>query len=367
MSAGGAGPTPTTFDSKKAEAFAGRVLGALNDGALCLMMSIGHRTGLFDAIRDQAPLTSSEIASRAGLHERYVREWLGAMVTSGVVNVDPHSRRYHLPPEHAAYLTRAAGADNLAVFAQYVPLLGNVEDDIVDCFKKGGGVPYERFPRFHAVMAEDSGLSVLSSLESHILPLVPHLAERLGRGMRVLDAGCGSGRILNRLAGLFPESRFVGMDLSEEAIRTAREEASAKGLQNVEFRAVDLSVFDQTAEPESFDLVTTFDAIHDQGKPLNVLKGIHRTLKLDGVYLMQDIKGSSDVYNNIGHTIGTFLYTVSCLHCMTVSLAQGGEGLGAMWGEEQTREYLQRAGFRSVEKHELAHDIQNNWYVVRKS
>ena len=358
--------TGSTFDPTKAEAFAGRMLGALNDGALCLMASIGHRTGLFDAMRDQAPLTSAEIASRAGLNERYVREWLGAMVTSGVVGVDSQSVRYHLPPEHAAYLTRAAAADNLAVFAQYVSLLGNVEDDIVECFKNGGGVPYEKFPRFHSVMAEDSGLSVLSSLESHILPLVPGLAERLGRGARVLDAGCGRGRILNRLAELFPKSRFVGMDLSGDAVRGAREEASAKGLRNLEFAAVDLSDFDRTAEPESFDFITTFDAIHDQGKPLNVLKGIHRALKPDGVYLMQDIRGSSHVHNNIGHPIGTFLYTVSCLHCMTVSLAQGGEGLGAMWGEEKTREYLERAGFRSVEKHELAHDIQNNWYVVRK-
>ena len=242
------------------------------------MASIGHRTGLFDAMRDQPPQTSGEIASRAGLNERYVREWLGAMVTSGVINVDPESVRYHLPPEHAAYLTRAAGADNLAVFAQYVPLLGNVEDDIVECFKKGGGVPYERFPRFHAVMAEDSGLSVLSSLESHILPLIPGLAEQLARGLRGLDAGCGSGRTLNRLAELFPKSRFVGMDLSKEAIRAARDEASAKGLKNVEFAAVDLSEFDQTAEPESFDFITTFDAVHDQGKPLNLLKGIYRAL-----------------------------------------------------------------------------------------
>jgi SAM-dependent methyltransferase len=341
-------------------------LGALNDGAFCLMASIGHRTGLFDTMRDQPPLTSPEIASRAGLNERYVREWLGAMVTSGVVSVDQESVRYHLPPEHAAYLTRAAGADNLAVFAQYVPLLGNVEDDIVECFRNGGGVPYERFPRFHTVMAEDSGLSVLSSLVSHILPLVPGLAEQLERGIRGLDAGCGSGRTLNRLAELFPKSRFVGMDLSKEAVRAARDEASARGLANVEFAAVDLSDFDRTAEPESFDLITTFDAVHDQGKPLNVLKGIHRALKRDGVYLMQDIKGSSHVYNNIGHPIGTFLYTASCLHCMTVSLARDGEGLGAMWGEEKTREYLQRAGFQSVEKHELAQDIQNNWYVVRK-
>lgn len=354
------------FDSQRAEAFAGRVLSALNDGAFCLMASIGHRTGLFDAMRDQPPQTSGEIAARAGLNERYVREWLGAMVTSGVVHVDPQSVRYVLPAEHAAYLTRAAAGDNLAVFAQYLPLLGNVEDDIVECFKHGGGVSYAKFPRFHAVMAEDSGLSVLSALESHILPLVPGLAEQLGRGLRALDAGCGSGRILNRFADLFPRSRFAGMDLSEEAISAARADASARGLTNVEFRVVDLTGFDQTAEPESFDFITTFDAVHDQGQPLNVLRGIHRALAPDGVYLMQDIKGSSHVAKNIGHPIGTFLYTASCLHCMTVSLAQGGEGLGAMWGEETTREYLQRAGFRSVEKHELAHDIQNNWYVVRK-
>lgn len=362
-------PTPRNapFDSKKAEAFAGRILAALNDGAFCLMASIGHRTGLFDAMRGQPPMTSVEIAARASLDERYVREWLGAMVTAGVVSVDPPTARFHLPPEHAAYLTRSAPADNLSVFAQYIGLLGMIEDDIVECFKKGGGVPYEKFPpRFLAVMAEDSGQSVLSSLESHILSLVPGLAGDLARGIQILDVGCGGGRVMNRLAELFPASRFTGIDLSKEAVATARAEAAAKGFKNIEFRAEDLSHFHETAGAEAFDFITTFDAIHDQGKPLNVLKGIHRALKPAGVYLMQDIKGSSHVHNNIGHPIGTFLYTVSCMHCMTVSLAQGGEGLGAMWGEEKTREYLGRAGFRSVVKHELAHDIQNNWYVVRK-
>jgi len=354
------------FDSQKAEAFAGRVLSALNDGAFCLMASIGHRTGLFDAMRDQPPMTSGEIAARAGLNERYVREWLGAIVTAGVVDVDPRTLRFGLPSEHAAFLTRAAAADNLAVFTQYIALLGGVEDDIVECFRKGGGVPYERFPRFHAVMAEDSGQSVLSSLESHILPLVPGLVDQLARGVRTLDVGCGQGRVMIRLAELFPNSTFVGMDLSEEAIEAARNEASTRGLRNVEFVAIDLGDFDEKAEPESFHFITTFDAVHDQARPLNVLKGIHRALRRDGLYLMQDIKGSSHVYNNVAHPIGTFLYTVSCMHCMTVSLAQGGEVLGAMWGEEKTREYLERAGFRSVEKHELAHDIQNNWYVVRK-
>jgi len=354
------------FNGARAEAFAGRFLAALNHGALCLMVSVGHRTGLFDVMRQMRPATSQEIADRAELNERYVREWLGAMVTGAVVEVDPATLRYSLPAEHAAFLTRAAAADNLAVFAQYIAVLGVVEDDIVECFRKGGGVGYEKFPRFHEVMAEDSGQSVVSSLESHVLPLVPELAERLAKGIRVLDVGCGRGRILVRLAALYPGSRFVGMDLSQDAVKSGRDEARKNGLSNLEFVAADLSNFDETAEPEAFDFITTFDAIHDQAKPLQVLKGIHRALRADGAYLMQDIKGSSYVHKNLTHPIGTFLYTVSCMHCMTVSLAQGGEGLGAMWGEEKTREYLQRAGFQAVEKHELAHDIQNNWYVVRK-
>jgi Rv2258c-like winged HTH domain len=149
------------MDPQKAQAFAGRLLDTLNGGALCLMASIGHRTGLFDTMRNQPPMTSDEISTRAGLNERYVREWLGAMVTAGVVEVDPSSRSFSLPTEHAAFVTRAAAADNMAVFTQYISLLGGVEDAIVDCFKAGGGVPYESFPRFHEVMAEDSGQSVL--------------------------------------------------------------------------------------------------------------------------------------------------------------------------------------------------------------
>lgn len=356
----------SSFDSARAEAFAGQLLTVLNHGALCLMVSVGHRTGLFDVMSRLPPATSSEIATQAGLNERYVREWLGAMVTARVIEVDPGTLQFSLPPEHAAFLTRAAAADNLAVFAQYIPVLGDVEDDIVECFRKGGGVPYSRYSRFHEVMAEDSGQSVVSSLESHILPLVPDLEEGLSKGIRMLDVGCGRGRILNRLASLYPASRFVGMDLSQDAIAFATQAASSAGSENIEFHAADLSDFDQTAETASFDFITTFDAIHDQGKPLNVLKGIHRALKPNGVYLMQDISGSSHVHKDIEHPIGTLLYTVSCMHCMTVSLAQGGEGLGAMWGEEKTREYLQRAGFRSVTTHRLAHDIQNNWYVITK-
>jgi 2-polyprenyl-3-methyl-5-hydroxy-6-metoxy-1,4-benzoquinol methylase len=356
----------TQFDAQRAQAFAERFLTAINNGALCLMVSIGHRTGLFDSLRAHGPGTSAEIARAAELNERYVREWLGAMITAGVVEYDPATRVYTLPAEHAASLTRAANADNMAVFAQYFAVLGGVEDDIVHCFRHGGGVPYAKFPRFHDVMAEDSGQSVLSSLETHILPLVPGLTERLAHGIRVLDVGCGRGRILHQLATLYPRSDFIGMDLSQEAIDYAARAARSTGLTNIHFVAADVSDFDEKAESESFDFITTFDAIHDQARPLNVLKGIRRALKPGGVYLMQDISGTGHVHKDVEHPLGTLLYTVSCMHCMTVSLAQGGEGLGAMWGEEKTREYLRRAGFRSVATKKLAHDIQNNWYIVAK-
>jgi ubiquinone/menaquinone biosynthesis C-methylase UbiE len=354
------------FDSAKAEAFAGKLMTTLNDGALCLMISVGHRSGLFDAMRNLPPSTSEEIASHAGLNERYVREWLGAMVTSGIVDIDPETNRCSLPKEHAAFVTRAAGADNIAVFAQYISVLGGVEEEILHCFKHGGGVPYSRYPRFHDVMSEDSTQSVLSTLESHIIPLVPALKEQLQKGIKVLDVGCGRGRIMIQLARLFPNSNFTGMDLSAEATENAANEASKHELRNIQFVAKDLSDFDKTAEPEAFDFITTFDAIHDQAKPLNVLKGIHRSLKSDGTYLMQDISGTSNMYKDKEHPFGTFLYSISCMHCMTVSLAQGGEGLGAMWGEAKTRDYLQKAGFRSITTKKLAHDIQNNWYVITK-
>jgi 2-polyprenyl-3-methyl-5-hydroxy-6-metoxy-1,4-benzoquinol methylase len=353
------------LDQTRAAAFEGRLVEALNAGALALMISIGHRTSLFDVMAELPSATSVDIARKAELQERYVREWLGAMVAAGVVDYEASAQTYRLPPEHAAYLTRAAEPSNFAVFTQYIPLLGSVEDDVVRCFREGGGVPYTRYARFHEVMAEDSGQTVLPALKDHILPLVPGLTERLEAGIRVLDVGCGRGRALNLMAGWFPNSRFVGLDLAEEAIAFARDEAERQGHANAAFASRDLSRFDQEAEHAAFDLVTTFDAVHDQANPRAVLRGIRLSLASDGVYLAQDIKGSSHVHLNREHPVGTFLYTISCMHCMTVSLAQNGEGLGAMWGREAAEELMREAGFRSIEVHELPHDFQNYYYVCR--
>jgi ubiquinone/menaquinone biosynthesis C-methylase UbiE len=352
------------IDEQKAEAFAGRMIGALNEGAIAVMTSIGHRTGLFDAMSGLPPSTSEEIADAADLDERYVREWLGAMVVGGIVELDPEEDAYHLPPEHAAFLTRAASPDNIAVTAQFIPLMGAVEDEIVEVFRHGGGVPYSAFPRFHEVMAEDSGQTVVAALFDRILPLVPGLAERLRRGIEVLDVGSGSGRALNLMARAFPNSRFTGYDISEQAVLRAITEAKEHGATNVRFEVRDASTLDETAR---YDLITTFDAIHDQARPAAVLRGIARALKDDGVYLMQDIAGSSHLHNNMEHPLGPFLYAVSTTHCTTVSLAQGGEGLGTMWGEEKATEMLAEAGFGSVETKRLDHDIANTYYIVTKS
>ena len=341
------------------------MLEVLNDGAIAVMVSVGHRTGLFDTLAELDDATSQELADAAGLDERYVREWLGAMTTGRIVELDPETARYSLPAEHAAWLTRAASPDNLAVTAQWIPTLSTVEDDIVECFEKGGGVPYERFSRFHEVMAEESNQTVLSVLFSHILPLVPGMTEHLDEGTSLLDLGCGRGRALLLLAERFPNSTFQGLDLSTDAIAYGSGQAAERGLENVRFDPRDLSTFDVDAEPEAFEYVVTFDAVHDQARPLAMLKGIRRSLKPDGTYLMQDIQGSSHVHENLDHPGGPLLYMISCMHCMTVSLAQGGDGLGAMWGEQKARELLAEAGFSAVDVHLLEHDPFNAYYVVR--
>ena len=356
--------TPVSFNQHKADAFANRLIDTLNESAIALMISIGHRTSLFDTMASLPPSTSLAIADFANLQERYVREWLGAMVTGQIVNYDIYNKTYHLPAEHAAFLTREATPDNLAVIAQFIPVLGNVEDQIVNCFYHGGGVPYSEYQRFHEVMAEDSGQTVVAALTEHILPLVPGLIADLERGIQVMDVGCGSGRALNKMAELFPRSRFVGYDLSEEAIATAHLEAQSLGLENVQFHAQDAATIELI---EQYDLITTFDSVHDQAKPDIVLQNIYRALRPNGVYLMQDIRASSDVSGNLEHPIGPLLYTISCLHCMTVSLAAGGMGLGAVWGEEKAMQMLEEVGFKRVEIKQLEHDFQNNFYIVKKN
>src|SRR5579862_4312391 len=188
------------------------MLGMMNEAALALMVSVGHRTGLFDVMAGMPAATSASIASAAGLDERYVREWLAAMTTGRITEHDGAAGTYRLPAAHAAWLTRAAGMDNLATGMQYIGLMALVEDQIVECFRHGGGVGYAAFPRFQAVMAEDSGAVHDATLVDVTLPLVPGLTDRLRAGIDVADVGCGSGHAVNLMAEAFPRSHFTGFD-----------------------------------------------------------------------------------------------------------------------------------------------------------
>jgi SAM-dependent methyltransferase len=352
----------TGFDAARAERFAAKLIRALDGAALGLMASVGHRTGLFDVMRDLAPAGSAEIATQAGLAERYVREWLHAMTSAGVVEHDPAAGTFSLPAEHAASLTRAAWPNNLAASFQWIPLLGAVEDEIVKCFARGGGVPCAAYGRFDAVMAEESDQRVVARLLEDVLPLVPGLPERLARGADVLDVGCGSGRALARLAEAFPNSRFTGLDASARAIERARIQAG--GLPNLRFEVGDAAALDQAG---CFDLVTAFDAIHHQAEPAAALARVAAALRPDGAFVMKEVAGTSDVHRDAARPLATFLYTVSCLHCMAVSLAEGGAGLGAMWGQRTARRMLAEAGFAAVEVQALPDDPVNLYYVARKA
>ena len=345
-----------------AERFAERVGDILSNGAVAAMISVGHRTGLFEALAGQPPATSAQIAGRAGLRERYVREWLAVMVTGGVVTYDPAGRLYHLPDTHAACLVEGAPFGNLAVYAQHVSILGKSEDRVVACFETGQGTTYSDYPCFHQVMAEDSDQTVTAGLFDFVLPLVGGIEARLEEGIEVLDAGCGRGRALIALARRYPSSRFTGYDLCADAIEHARLAAGRAALPNVTFETRDLTGY---AEPGRFDFITSFDAVHDQKDPEGLIRGLKASLAPGGVYLMQDIGGSAQLENNMDFPMAPLLYAISCAHCTPVSIGQGGAGLGTMWGWETALKMLQDAGFASVERHVLPHDPMNVWFVAR--
>jgi 2-polyprenyl-3-methyl-5-hydroxy-6-metoxy-1,4-benzoquinol methylase len=352
-----------TTAGETAEEFAGRIVAALDAASLSILLSIGHQTGLLDTMAGLPPSTSAQIAEAAGLNERYVREWLGGMTTGRVVDYDPQTATYSLPAHRAGVLTRAAGPGNLAVVAQFFPLLAQVEQKIIGCFSEGGGLPYSEYPRFHALMAEQSGAVFDAALVDVVLPLVDGLVERLRSGADVADFGCGSGHAINVMARAFPASRFTGIDFSDEAIAAGTREAAGLGLTNATFESHNLAELDKVG---AYDVITVFDAIHDQAQPARVLENIYRALRAGGVLLMADIKASSRLEDNVGIPMSIYLYTTSLMHCMTVSLALDGAGLGTAWGTQLATSMLGDAGFDDVRVAEIESDPINNYYIARK-
>ena len=261
--------------------------------------------------------------------------------------------------EHAPFLT-GTGVDNIARTMGLITLMGQVTPQVADKFRTGGGLAYADYPGFHDAQAADSAAVNDASLIDTIVPLTG-LVDRLREGIDVADIGCGEGHAINLLAREFPASRFWGFDFSAEALEPARAEAAAWGLTNATSSSATSRARWRT---EAYDLVTAFDAIHDQAHP-GAGAGQHpRSLRPGGTFLMVDIKASSQLENNLDLPWASFLYAVSTVHCMSVSLGQGGDGLGTVWGTELADpDAPGRRVHRRSTQHELEQDPFNAYFV----
>jgi SAM-dependent methyltransferase len=353
---------PATIDPAAVEAFAGRVLGVITSGMLSHLIDIGHRTELFDAAAE-GPGSSETIAARAGLSERHVREWLGAMVTAGFVDYDPTTRTYALPPERAVLLT-ARSPMTMAPFSQLNTHLAKHVAEVATSFREGGGVPYAAYrPEFTEVMDHMGRGAFDGLLVDAVVPLVPGLVDQLTAGARVADVACGTGHAIVLLGRAFPASTFVGYDLDPGAIERARAEAASFGLDNVSFEVGDAA---RLRPSTPFDAVFVFDAIHDQADPYRVLARINEMLVDGGTFVMKEPRVSSNLEDNIGNPFAPLVYAVSTLHCMQVSLAEGGAALGTAFGEQLALQLLDDAGFDDVVVHDAPGDPIDAIYVSRK-
>lgn len=366
----------TTASDDKRAAFAGRMLEMMNHCALNTAMCLGYRAGLFEALDGlAAPASCAEVARAAGLAERPVREWLAVMACGGVVELSASPQGedlFLLPREHADCLTLRAGGGNIGVYTQEMPLLTRCAlDEVQEGMTTGAGVPYDRYPPFQDWMGQVAAAKHRQVLVDVFLPSVAggEMVRRLTRGLRALDVGCSEGLVSILMAAAFPRSDFLGIDISEASVALARAEAARLGLNNARFEVCDAASLAVDADCAGrfgqFDYITAFDSVHDQTRPLEVLRGVRAVLAEGGMFSMVDIKAETPLAGNVGHPLGTFLYTVSLMHCMQVGLVDGGAGLGTMWGRQKALEMLAQAGFADIEVCDIHTDPFNTHYLCR--
>ena len=347
-------------DTAATEEFAFKLVETITGSLLTSLIEIGRRTGLFE-LAAAGPATSAELAERGGLHERYVREWLAAMATAGIFEYDATNGRFWLPIEHAAVLTGDT-YDNLGPLAYLVSAITRRSEAVATCFLDGGGVPWEAYlPEMHDVMDVLWQPMYRDILVQQILPLAPGLVEKLDAGTRAADVACGAGNGTLVMARRFPNSTFVGYDQDAAAIAVARSRAG--GLANVSFEVADAATL---TSDQPFGVAFVFNAIHDQARPLEVLTSIRSILEPGGTLLMDEPRISSNLEDNIGDPIAAMTYAISLLHCMTVSLAEGGAGLGTGWGEQVALALLSDSGFGPVDTHDAPGDPGNAIFVTHR-
>lgn len=352
----------SAIDAAAVEAFQERVLGDYAGANAFFMAGIGDRLGLFKELARSGPATSAEFATRTQLQDRYLREWLGGMAAAGYLAYDPQSDRYGLPADHVPVLAQEAGPFFFGnAFFDFSTNFGDTYHRLLDAFRNGGGVAQavygaevaESIERFTAPWFEHK-------LVDEWLPMMPDVLAKLEGGVVVCDVGCGRGRALVKLAQAFPRSRFVGFDVYGPAIEAARSSAGAAGVADrVSFEARDVA----QGLAGSYEVVTTFDVLHDSADPRAILNAIRSALSPDGRYVCVDINCSDRPEENVG-PLGTVMYGLSLAYCLPVSLAEGGAGLGTL-GLPYSRltELATEAGFAKVRRLDID-DPFNNVYEI---
>ena len=353
--------TTQSIDEAKLGAFMERFLGDAAGLMASTLAMLGDRLGLFKTLEKCGPARSGELAAAAEVNERYAREWLRGMHAAGYLELDRETGRYDLPPEHAQVLAAEGGPAFLGGALQLTFGYLRTVERLTEAFRSGGGVAQSAYP---AETWEGMGRFSRSFYDNLLvqqwLPAVDGLVQRLEQGASWADVGCGSGLALIRLAESFPASTFVGYDNFEGQLELARRAAADAGVSD----RVRFELLDATAGlPERFDVISTFDVVHDAVDPTALLGSIRRALEPDGTYVMLEMNSADDPDDNVG-PLATLLYGVSIVYCMTTSLAQGGAGLGTC-GLPATRvqELCEGAGFTSVRRLELE-DPFNALYVV---
>lgn len=343
------------MDQDRANAFLFKVFGDVATSAAVACLSIGDRTGLFGAMRGAGHLTPAQLAARAGLHTRYVEEWLAAMAAGGYVEYDPDAGTFCLPDEHAVVLADTESTRFLGGLLQMAPAVVRQADRVAASFVEGGGVHFAEFGEdFVEGMERANAPNFANVLTRRWIPLSDTSRRHLDAGRRVLDVGCGSGRSSVAIATAWPRVTVVAVEPDARSLVRARNLALEHAVADrIEFLAIGAE--DLTFEGE-FGVALSVDVVHDMADPRCALEAVHRALAPDGVYLMAEPNCSSDLRHNL-HPVGTFFYSISVLHCLTQSLAVGGEGLGAGWGREAAADLARAAGFRDVRELDLGNPI----------
>jgi SAM-dependent methyltransferase len=336
------------FDQAKADAFVGKVFGDTVGVASAALARIGDQLGLFKDLASHGPSTAAELAARTGTHERYVREWLGGMASAGYLGYDADTNRFRLPAEHAPVLAQEGGPTFFGGVQEELFGCLNVLDRVADAFASGGGVSWADYPEgmYRGIERFSRGWFDNLLLQQW-LPALPDVLAGLERGIRVADVGCGRGQALIKLATAFPASRFTGYDSHAGSVDAATRAARASGVDDrVSFRQLDVA----SGLPTAYDLVTTFDVVHDAANPLALLGSIRRALASNGTYLCLEINCADNLEGNLG-PVGALFYGFSVLLCMTTSLASGGAGLGTLGlPESRLRAMADEAGFSHVQR-----------------